>query len=143
MNAASAKQFLISKVMQEAEASHVQLSEVETKMLYFTEMHPTLPDIGEVNAEFERDYDADEYEGKIARLLKSARLRDSRLSSTQEQEWNEALNALKKEDHYILVMVSQAFGSSSGTGHRFRDFVIYIAVGISVVVAMLWWSFKH
>ena len=97
-----------------------------------------------MNAEFERDYDSDEYECKIARLLKSARLRDGRLSPTQEQEWNEALDALKKEDHYILVMVSQAFGSNSSAGHRFRDFVIYIAVGIGVVVAMLWWwSFKH
>jgi hypothetical protein len=30
-------------------------------MLYFTEVHPSLPDIYEVNAEFERSYDTDEY----------------------------------------------------------------------------------
>ena len=142
MNATSAKQFLISKVTQEAESSHVHLSEVERKMLYFTEAHPTLPDILEVNAEFERNYDSEEYEDRIARLLKNARVRDNQLSPTHEQEWKEALDALKKEDHYILVMAAQAF-SNSGAGHRFRDFVIYIVVGIGVVVAMLWWSFKH
>ena len=66
MDSVAAKQFLISKVIQEAELSNVQLSETERKMLYFTEAQPSLPDILDVNAEFERAYDADEYEDKIA-----------------------------------------------------------------------------
>ena len=57
MDAVAAKQFLISKIVQEAESSHVQLSEIERKMLYFTEAHPSLPDVLEVNAAFERDYE--------------------------------------------------------------------------------------
>ena len=54
MDSAAAKQFLISKVVEEAEFEQVPLSEVEKKMLYFTEVHPSLPDIYDVNAEFER-----------------------------------------------------------------------------------------
>ena len=35
-------------------------------MLYFTEVHSSLPDIYEVNTEFESSYDRDEYEAKVA-----------------------------------------------------------------------------
>ena len=76
MEPTAAKQFLISRVIEEAGVEQVSLSEVEKKMLYFTEVHPSLPDIYEVNTEFERDYDSDEYEAKIAGLLKNARDRD-------------------------------------------------------------------
>jgi hypothetical protein len=58
MNSADAKQFLIGRVIEEAELQQVSLSEVERKMLYFTEVSPSLPDIYDVNAEFERNYDA-------------------------------------------------------------------------------------
>jgi hypothetical protein len=37
MDPTVAKQFLISKVVGEAESEHIPLSEIETKMLYFTE----------------------------------------------------------------------------------------------------------
>jgi hypothetical protein len=144
MDAATAKQFLISKVLQEAEFSHVQLSEIEKKMLYFTEENPKRPDFLEINAEFERDYDADEYEDKIASLLRNSRERDTQSFANQEQEWKDAIDTLRKEDHYILVMVRLAFGYGAGSGrkHRFRDFVIYVAIGIGLVVALLWWSSK-
>jgi hypothetical protein len=138
MNSVDAKQFLIGRVIEEAELEQVRLSEVESKMLYFTEVSPSLPDIYEVNAEFERNYDADEYEDKVAGLLKSARDRDGRTSPVREQEWKDALDTLRKEDHYILVMAAQAFGtgSNTGMGNRSRDILIYIAVGIGLVLAL-------
>jgi hypothetical protein len=108
-------------------------------MLYFTEVHPSLPDIYEINAEFERSYDSNEYEAKVAQLLTSARDRDRNESSDRDQAWKDALDALKKEDHYILVMVAQAFGRGLTTSkeNRLRDFLIYIAVGIGVVLILL------
>ena len=144
MEPTAAKQFLISRVIEEAGVEQVSLSEVERKMLYFTEAHPSPPDIYEVNAEFERDYDSDEYEAEIAGLLKKARDRDRQSSPSREQDWKDAVDALKKEDHYILVMVGQAFGSGSAPsgGHRVRDFFIYIGVGVGIVLllvfAILW-----
>ena len=117
MDAAAAKQFLISKVVQQVEIDHVPLTEIERKMLYFTELHPSLPDIYEVNAEFDRNYNSDTYEAKIANLLRTARACDSQQSPDGELEWRDALGALKNEDHYILVMTAQAFGSG---GNRLR-----------------------
>jgi hypothetical protein len=139
MEPRAAKQFLISRVIEEARVEQVNLSEVEKKMLYFTEVHPSVPNIHEVNTEFERDYDSDEYETKIAGLLKNARDRDSHSSPNREQEWKDALDALKKEDHYILVMVSQAFGfvSSQSNRHPVRDFLIYIGVGVCIVLLLV------
>ena len=139
MEATGAKQFLISKVIGEAKLERVNLSEIETKMLYFTEVHPSLPDIYAVNAEFERDYDSDEYEAKIAALLKNARDRDRHSPPSREPDWKDALDALKHEDHYILVMAGQAFGfgSASAGGHRVRDFLIYIVVGIGIVLLLV------
>jgi hypothetical protein len=133
----AAKQFFISKVSAEAELQPVKLSEIEEKMLYFTEVHPSLPDIYEINARFERDYDSDEYEAKIAGRLKKARDRDSHASPGWEKQWTDALDALKNEDHYILVLLC-AFPEYRGSllpTRRVRDFMIYIAVGIAVVFA--------
>jgi hypothetical protein len=138
VDSVAAKQFLISKVVEEAVFEHVLLSDVERKMLYFTEVHASLPDIYEVNAEFERSYNQDEYESKVAALLRNARDRDRKESPGQDQSWKDALAALRKEDHYILVMVGRAFGpgSSAGKSNRLRDFAIYVAIGIGVVLTL-------
>ncbi len=145
MDSGSAKQFLISRVVEEAESAGVPLSEIETKMLYFSEVHPSLPDISEVNAEFEKSYDADEYETKITALLKNARDRDEKQSDVQGQQWRYAIDALKHEDHYLLVMAYRAFPTDRKAilpTHRIRDYVIYIAVGLIVVfiaiLAAIW-----
>jgi len=140
MEANAAKQFFISKVIAEAEFERVSLSEIEKKMLYFTEAQPSLPDIYGVNAEFERDYDSDEYEAKIAGLLKNARDRDTHSSTAGEQEWKDALDILRKEDHYILVLLYCAlpeYRRSLLPTHRVRDYVIYIAIGLAVVCACI------
>jgi hypothetical protein len=64
-----AKEFLISKIVAEAQSENIPLSEVERKMLYFTESGWTLPDIMDVSAAFDREYDQDEYEQKIAGVV--------------------------------------------------------------------------
>jgi len=93
MDAITAKQFLISKVIEHAELEQVSISEVERKMLHFTEVHSSLPDIHEVNAQFEQNYDSDQYEAKVATLLKKARNRDREQSPEGDQKWEDALNA--------------------------------------------------
>jgi hypothetical protein len=149
MDSIAAKQFLISKIVEEATLENVPLSEIETKMLHFSEAHPSLPDLYEANAEFERNYDSGEYEAKVAALLKSARDRDQKSSPVQGQEWKDTINALQKEDHYILVMVHQAFGAGSAAtkrGHRLRDFAIYVAIGVAFVAIVLLtslWTSAH
>ncbi len=144
MDSTAAKQFLIDKVVEEAKFEHIPLSEVEKKMLYFTEAYPSLPDIYEINKEFERSYNDADYESKVAGLLRSARTRDQNQSPDLEQKWHDALGALRQQDHYILVMVDQAFGlrQSTNSSSRFRDFLIYIAIAVGLVltlfVASMW-----
>lgn len=109
-------------------------------------MHPSLAVIREGNAEFERDDDAGEYENKVAQLVQNARARDANISPSQEHDWNGALDALKKEDHYILVMVGLAFGygASSGTAPCIRHLLMYIYIGIALVLFLVlttfWWA---
>jgi len=74
-------------------------------MLYFTETGWTLPDIKEVNEEFERDYDNDEYECKICALRQSI---EAQLETAEEEEsdtWYAAIQKLSEGDHYLLVLL--------------------------------------
>jgi hypothetical protein len=52
-----AQEFLISQIVEEAQRDAIPLSEVERKMLYFTESGWTLPDITKVSEDFDREYD--------------------------------------------------------------------------------------
>ena len=60
-----AKEFVISKIVVEAQRENVILSEVERKMLYFSETAWTLPDIMSVNEDFDRQHDQDEYDRRL------------------------------------------------------------------------------
>ena len=124
MDSTAAKQFLVSSVVEQARAEQVDLSAVEEKMLHFSESHPCLPDIYEVNAEFENNYDPNQYEAKVAGLLRRAREQDRKQSAVQDGQWNDAIDALQHEDHYILVMVHAAFPDFRKLtlpDHRIRD----------------------
>jgi hypothetical protein len=105
-----AKEYLVAQIIQEAELEGIPLSETERKMMYFTETAWTLPDIWEVNKVFERDYDQPTYEAKIGKIARKAR---ARVASTHELEkWKEAIRTLKREDHYLLVLLSAPTESS-------------------------------
>jgi hypothetical protein len=79
-----AKELLISKIVEEAQRENAPLSEVERKMLYFTESGWTLPDIMEVSEDFDREYDRANYEKKVAKLVTKAdrRIRTCRRSTS-------------------------------------------------------------
>ena len=71
-----AKDFLADRIAAEAKRGGAPLSEVERKMLYFSETDWTLPEMATVSAEFDRDYDENEYEQKIAALVRSIEARN-------------------------------------------------------------------
>jgi hypothetical protein len=97
-----AKEYLIGRIIAEAEGEGVPLSEVERKMLYFSETDWTLPGILEVNAEFERDYDDTEYEQKIAGLVRNL---EARATPEEQEQWGDALIKLSEGDHYLQVLI--------------------------------------
>ena len=103
-----AKEFLIFEITAEAQRENVALSDVERKMLYFTETGWTLPDITKVNEDFDREYNQDEYEKKIAKLIKEADRRIRKSASVDYEKWWAAIRFLQQEDHYVSVMIALA-----------------------------------
>jgi hypothetical protein len=100
-----AKEHLIARISAKAQQQGIELSEVERKMLYFSETGWTLPGILDVNAEFERDYDNDEYESKIAGVVRSIEQNNSELGGSEQSLWDEAVIKLSEGDHYLLVLI--------------------------------------
>jgi hypothetical protein len=130
-----AKEFLISRIVEEAQRENVPLSEVERKILYFTESEWTIPDIMKVSEDFDREYDQAEYERKIAKLVTKADRRIRKSSGDDYDRWWAAIHFLQREDHYISVMIRLA-------GLRRRgDQLRLFATGLGIVTFILMWTF--
>jgi hypothetical protein len=130
-----AKEFLISELVAEAHRENVPLSEIERKMLYFTESGWTLPDIMKVSEDFDREYDQDKYEQKIAKLVTKADRRIRKGSGDEYDRWWAAIRFLQREDHYIMVMIQSA--GLRPRGDQLRLF----ATGLGIVTFILIWIF--
>jgi hypothetical protein len=107
-SAREAKEFLISRIVEEAQQENVALSEPERKMLYFSDTGWTLPDMSTVANEFDSTHDSKDYEKKIVHLIRNAARRDRKRSPAEYDDWWQAIRRLRAEDHYILVMIRQA-----------------------------------
>jgi hypothetical protein len=127
-----AKEFLVNRIVAEAQRQGVSLSDVEKKMLYFSETAWTLPNIEEVNEAFEREYDQAKYERKIARLIRKIRA-NLRTDKEDRDAWKDAVRALGNEDHYILVLV----GEGGAAGRPRGDFLKLVATALAIVCALL------
>lgn len=103
--AREAKEYLVQRILSQAQSDGVSLSDVERKMLYFSEIAWTLPDMADVGQEFDQHYDRSEYEVKIAKLIRNLR-RDQ--DTGEKRRWSEAIRVLKKEDHYLLALIHAA-----------------------------------
>jgi hypothetical protein len=103
-----AKEFLASRIVDEAEREGTPLSEIERKMLYFSEVGWTLPDMMQVSDEFDRQYDQNDYEHRVAQLIAELDRRLRKDSQPEYQDWRSAAQFLKRKDHYINVMIGQA-----------------------------------
>jgi hypothetical protein len=125
-----AKEYLIERIVLEADREGVPLSETERKMMCFTETAWTLPDIWEVNESFERDYDDSVYEAKIGELAHKARA--CAAAAGELETWNGAVQVLKREDHYLLVLLTaSAKPSESHLADRLK------LVGTALIVCLL------
>jgi hypothetical protein len=130
-----AKEFLVSEIVAEADREGVPLSEIERKMLYFSETGWTLPDIMQVNEEFDSKYNQKSYETKIERLIRHASKRLRKENPARLQSWAAAIRILKKEDHYILVMFDAAGLKGRSNIDSWRGGVL-IAIAIGFLLAL-------
>jgi len=135
-NGREAKEFLISEIVAEAQRENVPLSEVERKMLYFTESGWTLPDMMKVSEDFDREYDQAEYEQKIAKLVTKTDRRIRKSSPRDDYDrWWAAIRFLQREDHYISVMIGLAHLRPRG------DQLRLFAAGLGIATCILMWTF--
>jgi hypothetical protein len=104
--AESAKQFLLTKVLEQAGRDGVSLSEIEKRMLLFSEQSGSDEDM-QAEKEFDATCDDQRYEAKISKLFRRAYAYDKK-TVDEKNSWKEALDALRKADIYMLVMVDQA-----------------------------------
>jgi hypothetical protein len=128
-----AKEFLIARIISTAQNEGVPLSEVERKMLYFSETAWTLPDIAETNDAFDRDYDQSTYEQKIGTLAHKFCTEARKTNRDDLGSWKEAVRTISPEDHYLFVLIKGAKASAdSPVGDRLK--LVTLAFLITLLV---------
>ena len=107
MQALEAKKFLVEETAEQAALENVPLSDLEKRMMYFTETGECPEDPIALNNAFEAEYDTTVYEKKISRLMGRAYRRIKRGNPKKLRLWNDAFGVLGKGDHYLLLFWRQ------------------------------------
>ena len=123
-----AKQFRAELIAKQAQLEGESLSDVERRLLLFSVDEPESAE----GIPEERLLDDDtEFEERIVGLFNSA-FRNA--DEEQQKRIEEAINELKKGDHYITVMTDIAnTGPFLTSSLRVRDLLLYVAIGAGVL----------
>ena len=133
MKTKQAKDFLVQQTTEQAAREDIPLSDIEKKMMYFTESDKaSCDDPVKLNDEFETQYDTAEYERKISRLLHHAYNRLKAEDPESKRNWDQAIRTLRRADHYFLVLWDLKLPSE----HPTRDFFKLLGVGLLVAVGI-------
>ncbi len=130
-----AKEFIAAQVSSQALRDSIPFSEIERKMLLFSEVGWAPPDIMEVSDEFDRQYDPNEYEKKVSTIITHLDKRLQKDSPAEYDDWKSAVKYLKGKDHYVNVMIGQAGVRPP------HDRLKLWATGLALVGAFVAWLF--
>jgi hypothetical protein len=136
-----AKEYLAGMIVEEANRNGAPLTEVERKMIYFTETGWTLPDMKGVSAEFDRDYDQAEYEQRIASTV--GKVQDSLAADGRQEEranWARALEKLGEGDHYLLVLIGAAGRTRKGARQTFMKLALVLVFLAFIAIDAWFWG---
>jgi hypothetical protein len=100
--------------------------------MYFTESDDAPEDPVKLNDDFEAEYDSDEYEAKISRLLHHAYYRLRKENDAARKNWDLAIRCLRRGDHYLLV----TWDMSPGTEWSVAYFLKIAAGSLGVIFLM-------
>jgi len=134
-SALDAKEYLAGRIAAQAEREGTPLPEVERKMLWFSETGATLPDMKAVSEEFDRTCNQNEYEQKIATLVRH--LQDAGQSDSDEEKWDAAVSILSEGDHYLVVLIANAAEPASDEARPRGDRGKLILAGVLAGVLAL------
>jgi hypothetical protein len=98
------KDFLVEQTVKQAALEEVPMSDLEKRIMYFTEGEDATEDPINLNDEFEANYDNEKYEAKVSGLLKRAYHCLKVEKPALGQQWGEAIDVLRRDDHYLLVL---------------------------------------
>ena len=133
LNTRQAKDFLVQQTTEQAGLENVSLSDIEKKMMYFTESDTaSCDDPLELNDEFEAQYDTAEYEAKISRLLQHAYARLKVEDPERKRVWDQAVRELRKGDHYFLIL----WDIKPPNEHPLRDNPKLIGIGLLIALGI-------
>ncbi len=141
MRVGEAKDFLVKQAVGQARLEDVPLSDLERRMMYFTEGPDAVEDPVSLNEEFEKKYDTTRYETKVTRLLGNAYKRLKTESPASITEWDKAIETLQQGDHYLLVLT----GSGSLRRLPLRS-LLTLAVRLAVLISaasVVWIGLKY
>lgn len=109
MEVRQAKDFLVHEAVEQARLENVPLSDLERRMMYFTEGPDATENPIELNEEFEKQHDRARYEAKVSKLFSNAYRRLTTESPTGISNWSAALETLEQGDHYLLVLGARRY----------------------------------
>jgi hypothetical protein len=104
MRIREAKDFLVQHAVEQAAIENVRLSDLEKRMMYFTESDDRTEDPAKLDEEFSAIYDSEEFEARTAGLLHRAYRRLLKVDKNKARAWHNAIRQLRKGDHYIVVL---------------------------------------
>jgi hypothetical protein len=141
MNTKQAKDFLSQQAAEQATLDNTPLSDIEKRMMYFTESDPkSCDDPLALNGEFEAQCDTAEYEAKMSRLLQDAYQRLKSEDPARKDTWDQAIHELRKGDHYLLVFWDTKLPAERPKGDSFKllgvALLIVAGIGIAVFLAL-------
>jgi hypothetical protein len=143
-----AKKFLSRKILETARRNGVDFDALEEKMLYWTSDHEDM-DLADKFAEKHNDQD---YEKKVAGLLKSSYEHDRESNVIDFPNYKEAYNALLQGDNYLTVMLDKSIGNQfspvglrwfGGQSKSFQDYRNLVLTGFVIMVVIIILAFVY
>ena len=106
----AAKEFFFERISDRAREEGSPLSRAEAYQLAWTETEPGFEHDPALDQEFEEETDERTFEARVRGLLERAYKQDVQEDGDAEQRYRDAYEALKRHDHYVLVMIDEALG---------------------------------
>lgn len=133
-----AKRFLVNRIVDQAKREDVVLSEVEITMLGFRKASATDKEL-EAATVFERDYDEEQYQTKIGKLIRNVYKIDK--ESGREEVWEQSLDSVAAEDMYLSAIIKKSGMREAPApwyvpdSHTMRELIpTFVMVGAGIVV---------
>jgi hypothetical protein len=131
-----AKDFLAQQTAEQAALENVQVSNLEKRMMYFSETGECPEDPIALNNAFDDAYDTAEYEAKISKLMHHAYQRIRKENPETAHRWTEAMKELSNGDHYLLILGDSNYPKERPQERPPHDSLKLLGAAILVASAM-------